>query len=306
MRAGKLLRLKPGIFVDTRQWESARLSQRHRAYAAAIGLWRPGLVFCRQTALSLYGTPLLTWPRTVHHRTPHRGHVGVTSTQYFPVQAIRCLRGGNESTQTPTVQVPVPDVVLEGGTPVRVIVEALPYVLIDTLPHLPRQNAIVVLDAVLAGRYGFGVTVTEQGLDTAEQALDPGPGWAVLRQFADPRSESVGESRARVLFDELGFEPPKLQQELYLPGIGTVRPDFMWEDVICEFDGKVKYTRALAGKDPEETVYREKLREDALRAQGFTVVRLTWEDLEHPQQLGRKLLRTGVPHRALRGFGTAA
>ena len=42
-------------------------------------------------------------------------------------------------------------------------------------------------------------------------------------------------------------------------------------------DGKVKY----ATGDPE-VLWREKKREDALRALGYTVVRITWSDLERP------------------------
>ena len=47
--------------------------------------------------------------------------------------------------------------------------------------------------------------------------------------------------------------------------------------LIIEVDGKVKY----ATGDPE-VLWREKKREDALRALGYTVVRITWSDLERP------------------------
>ena len=59
------------------------------------------------------------------------------------------------------------------------------------------------------------------------------------------------------------------------------RTDFGWpkHGVVGEFDGMVKYSRALTGQDPAEAVFDEKRREDALRALGLTVVRWTWHDL---------------------------
>jgi very-short-patch-repair endonuclease len=54
--------------------------------------------------------------------------------------------------------------------------------------------------------------------------------------------------------------------------------------VIIEVDGKVKY----ASGDPE-VLWREKKREDALRALGYIVVRITWADLERPGAVVAKL-----------------
>jgi hypothetical protein len=49
---------------------------------------------------------------------------------------------------------------------------------------------------------------------------------------------------------------------------------------VGEFDGKVKYGRLLEpGQDVGEVVYAEKLREDAIRDEGWQVVRWTWLDL---------------------------
>ncbi|WP_147107713.1 hypothetical protein [Nesterenkonia populi] len=312
-------RLRRGVFVDPEQWQSARLSERHRAFAAAVGLTMPTLAFCDVTALSLYGAPLLTWPRTVHCQSPHRSRSGRFTTPCFPLHVQHspgALPGGASGAAgtpqgqaaLPAVSLPVPGITYEDGEPVAVRVQSLPRVLISTLPQLPRQEAIVILDAVMAGSYVFGRAVTGDALDHAE-ALHRGRNmgeWRELRAFADPRSESVGESRSRVLFDELGFEPPELQKELHLPRIGRVRLDFFWDDgdagVVCEFDGMIKYTRGFSGIAVEDAVKQEKLREDALRLMGLRVVRITWDDLGSPQELGRKLLAAGVPHRALRRF----
>ncbi|WP_407938605.1 type IV toxin-antitoxin system AbiEi family antitoxin domain-containing protein [Nesterenkonia haasae] len=87
VRAGWLKRLRPGVFVSVGDWDAARLSQRHRAFTAAVGKTSPSAVFCGHTALSLYGVPLLSWPREVHCRTRHRSRVGGRQNGAFAVRA---------------------------------------------------------------------------------------------------------------------------------------------------------------------------------------------------------------------------
>ena len=65
-------------------------------------------------------------------------------------------------------------------------------------------------------------------------------------------------------------------------GGSTAYTDFGWsrQRTVGEFDGKVKYGRLLKpGQDAGEVVYAEKLREDAIRDEGWQVVRWTWLDL---------------------------
>jgi hypothetical protein len=52
----------------------------------------------------------------------------------------------------------------------------------------------------------------------------------------------------------------------------------------------VKY----AGADGREALVREKRREDALRALGFRVVRLTWADLRRPERILAMLRRAAA------------
>jgi hypothetical protein len=61
-----------------------------------------------------------------------------------------------------------------------------------------------------------------------------------------------------------------------------VRADFGWPARRCvgEFDGRAKYGRLLrAGETPADAVFREKVREDAIRAQDLGVARWTWDEL---------------------------
>lgn len=106
----------------------------------------------------------------------------------------------------------------------------------------------------------------------------------VAVRMADGAAESVGESRARYLCYAHGLPAPELQFRVYdargrLVGI----TDMVWRAyrLLGEFDGRVKYGRLLRpGEEPGDAVFREKIREDALReATGFSMVRLTWSDL---------------------------
>jgi hypothetical protein len=108
-------------------------------------------------------------------------------------------------------------------------------------------------------------------------------------QFGDGRSESVGESRLRVLLADLGLPEPILQPEIRdAVGRLVARVDFLlarW-GVIIEFDGVLKY--AGSGAD---ALVAEKVREDRLRDLGYEVVRVTWADLASPLELIARVRR---------------
>jgi hypothetical protein len=62
--------------------------------------------------------------------------------------------------------------------------------------------------------------------------------------------------------------------------------------VVGEFDGRVKYGRLLRpGQGPGDAVFEEKRREDAIRDEGWGVVRWTWSDLAVPERLDERLRR---------------
>lgn len=105
--------------------------------------------------------------------------------------------------------------------------------------------------------------------------------------------ESVAEARTLFLLLVNGVEV-ECQVEICDPdGRFVARVDFLvtGTKLVVEFDGKVKY----ASGDPE-VLWREKRREDALRALGYDVVRLTWADLEHPAQAMAKVRRALAQH----------
>ncbi|NEN07122.1 hypothetical protein G3T36_14760 [Diaminobutyricibacter tongyongensis] len=79
--------------------------------------------------------------------------------------------------------------------------------------------------------------------------------------------------------------------------------DFYWRksNLVGEFDGRVKYTRDeyTGGAPAGDVVWREKKREDALRAATRArVIRWTWADAMDPLAMRQLLTAAGVPRRA--------
>lgn len=141
---------------------------------------------------------------------------------------------------------------------------------------MTKEALLLVLDEVAVDR----------GRARVERVID----------FADGRAESVGESLSRVRIHELGFPAPELQRPLSdrrgLIGFG----DFAWDELIGEFDGRVKYAdpAMLQGRAPSEVVVREKRREDRIRATGRRMTRWVWSDVMPAGALGQILLDAGL------------
>lgn len=132
------------------------------------------------------------------------------------------------------------------------------------------------------------------GLVTADSALRAGvprasvldvlaycSGWPGVRlarevvAFADARSDSPLESGVRWQLAQAGLPAPELQLTICdEDGRDEGDVDFVWlaQRTILEADGRLKYAEPSA-------LWREKRREDALRALGFEVVRCYWEDM---------------------------
>ncbi len=100
--------------------------------------------------------------------------------------------------------------------------------------------------------------------------------------FSDGGAESPGESLTRIAVAELGVGSPVTQFAVEVDGWPA------WCDVrvgchVFEFDGRLKYRRpedgGVASRAPEEIVWQEKLRENAIRRHGLGVSRIVWSEL---------------------------
>lgn len=173
------------------------------------------------------------------------------------------------------------------GIPVVVPERAI----VETAGLCSFEQAVVMADHAL--HTGL---VTRERLRAQVEASRDWPGsrnTGAAVGFADGRSESVGESRARVLMYEEGLPEPELQKEIYdASGRLVGRVDFYFPEhqTVIEFDGRVKYQGS--GPDASDAVVREKRREDRIRETDKAVGRIDWGDLDHPAATAARIRAT--------------
>jgi len=124
----------------------------------------------------------------------------------------------------------------------------------------------------------------------------------VLR-LADPRLESVGESRMLFMLFRGGVPMPQPQYVLRdAQGDVVARLDFAWPQhgVWLEFDGHQKYVKYLRDNETVvDVVLREKERESMIAEMtGWRCIRITWADLANPDAtVARILAKIGLTPR---------
>lgn len=156
--------------------------------------------------------------------------------------------------------------------------------LVDLAKEHGTIPAVVTADAALSR----GLVSMETLMSAAKPWLRKPRGGRVraLLDLVDGRSESVAESRTRCTLAVGGLTMVPQVEIRDRAGRFVARVDGLIEgsSVIIEVDGKLKY----ASGDPD-VLWKEKTREDRLRALGYVVVRITWSDLENPGRLLAKV-----------------
>jgi hypothetical protein len=292
-KAGSLIRIRHGVYVDATEWKSLEAWQQYRLrIEAAAETCEAPTVFSHHSGASVWGIP-----------TIFRGQ---------PVHALTTFRGGGRSRAGIRRHVADPGK-LDAQELDGLLVTSRVATVLDLAAFVPFAEAIVPLDHVLKPDPARGLpALTKEDLLAAlpERYLA-----AVERrvraaiEFADPRSGSAGESYSRGLIQVAGFAAPTLQYEVRSSTGLVGYSDFYWEEsrTVGEFDGVAKYQRDefLKGRTPGQVVVDEKLREDRIRATGRNVVRWVWADLWTPGGLERQLAAAGVPRRRRSSLGRA-
>lgn len=268
VRGRRWLRIRRGAYTEREPYERLDETGRHLARVHAVGVQLTGPVaISHASAVMLHGIPM--W--------------GVDLTRVH-VTRVCAGTGRNEGDVVHHVgELPDTDLcVVEGLCVVR--------------------PARAVLEIAMTAGFEAGVVVADAALhlgivtdDELHEMLERCRSWPGVRTagavvaFADGRSESVGESRARVLFHNEGLPPPELQHNIYdRAGRLVGRVDFYFPEsrTVGEFDGQMKY----AGGDPR-VLYREKVREDDIRELDYQFVRMGWDDLDVPGRTAARFRR---------------
>jgi hypothetical protein len=137
---------------------------------------------------------------------------------------------------------------------------------------------------------------SQSSIETRYATMDHDPftlSTDLVLRLADPRIESVGESRSWHFFWRQGLPAPEPQWVVSEAGREIARLDFAWPDLGCwlEFDGRQKYVRYLRdGETVTDAVLREKRREERItELTGWRCIRITWADLADPIRLAARI-----------------
>lgn len=275
-------RLRPGRFVSRDEFDALPREDKHRVIAEAVfdATIAPDAVVSHVSAAIFHGLDVWNADLSRVHITRNRARGGGRSS---------AVRAVHTSPYTDEEIVDLGGVRVTG--PARTVA--------DCARTLPFETAVCIADFAARTR-----GLTSEDVVAALDSCPNHPGNRMARrvaEFMDGRSESVGESRARVVLHQLGYTP-----QLQVPitdsrgFVGRVDFDLPDLETVVEFDGKVKYGRYVPeGKSAADVLWDEKRREDRIRATGRQVVRIAWSDLDHPELVDRMI--RDAADRAARG-----
>lgn len=167
---------------------------------------------------------------------------------------------------------------VEATTVEGIDVTTIESTVVDLARRLPFGDGVALADAALA--QGISRTALAEVVRSQPGCHGNAAALSVIA-FADPRSESAGESHTRAAIRLAGQEVPDLQA-VFHDDEGEMRTDFWWRErnLVGEFDGKVKYGRDQRhGHSLDEVMHRERRREIRLRRLGQETIRFCWADV---------------------------
>lgn len=259
IKSGTAVHLHGSFWIDREQWESMPWWKQDRLRTLAVGKQATSAVLVGRSAALLWGLDVLgkgadvelvrpgcrpqgkkQWPPGVKYRT----------SKLLAGDVIR----GKEVNYTSLARTIIDVCRWEGFIPGLVAWES-------ALRNGRKLGGMTKSIAAMKGMHG---------IKNAE----------LVRKWATRYSESTGESFAKGLLIEAGFDFKKFVQNITLILQGEeFRADFLYENwLIIEFDGKIKYSGGKFG-DPKRAINDERHRENILRNEGYDTLRVKWSHL---------------------------
>lgn len=275
VRRGQLHRVRHGSYVDGPLWRSLDELDRHRVLVRAV-LRRahPSAVATHLSSAVERGAPVWGMPLDEAHVTRTDGRSGRREA------GVSHHRGGLSEQ----------DVEVVNG--IRVSSAARCAVEVTTMTTV--EPALVTINGMLhAGQ------LTPAELAAEVEALKHWPRTltaTIVQRLADPRVQSVAESRTLFLCWDQHLPRPELQIPVLDEfGHPFAFVDFGWREqgVFLEFDGRVKYEICRReGETLEAFLMREKKREERIcLLTGWVCIRITWSDLADPERTAARIRR---------------
>ncbi len=277
VRKGHWRKIRYGVYADADDLPGSDgdASSMHAIQCAAAikALRLPAYVFGPSAAL-LHQLP-------IQNGLVHQPHL-----VRYPYRDIRVLnRSPNRPSSLPDVSVVSHDLqpaqlTMWEGIPIV----GRPLAAVSAACHARPDWAVGLLDAVLwdgsATLQGLDEIIREwpllRGIGTAHRALE----------LARPGAQTILETLSRLRLMQIGLDEPELQHEFGDEEGLIGYADMFWESlgVIGEADGRLKYAT-------RDDLFKEKRREDRLRALGYIVVRWTWDEImTDPKAVARRVL----------------
>jgi len=273
VRSGEWHRVRRGAYCSGELWARLSSTDRHRVLCRAVLLTaHPSTVLSHVSAAIEHGAPVWGIPLDVVHTTRTDGRCGRREAGIVHHRGV----------------LPPEQVVVRNGVPVtseeRCVVEVC--VVADT------ERALVTANGMLhSGR----TTVDEvRALAHDTRFWPESLNTHLVLRLMHPDIESVGETRLSFHFWRQRLPRPTPQVEvLDERGRVVARVDFALVEhgIFFEFDGREKYERfRREGESLEDYLMREKKREELVcLLTGWVCIRVTWEDLNRPEQLARRI-----------------
>ncbi|WP_143741434.1 type IV toxin-antitoxin system AbiEi family antitoxin domain-containing protein [Paramicrobacterium agarici] len=280
VKSGEIVKVAPGVYAPSAIWAPAFPELKHtlRVHAQQRRLKSP--TFSHYSAAGVHVFSLLgPWPDKVHVTECRESKRGGRSEG--AVVRHRAPLSAEETT------------IVDG-----ISVTTVPRTAYDLACQLPFTDAVAMLDSVRSRRRPLASIAELTEAFESGRNLPGRPRALKALEFSTDRSDSVQESRSRVLIHQLGFPPPQLQFSMNCDG-KTYRADFWWKKYRHwgEFDGRGKYLspRYQNGRTADQIVVAEKRREDAIRRNVDAFSRWEKRDLDDPQRLRETLTSAGLP-----------
>lgn len=277
---GELVSPITALFASASWWGELDPNERALAQIRALAHKHPDWVFCEMSAALVHGL----WvsyevSEKIHILTPHSGQ----------------SRSSGLIVRHPSSNL---DFIEVNGIRVTPLIRTA----FDCCRSYPVRKCLGVADSALRAM--------RQDANWLKEAFSAFPhqtkGWKqanVVASMANPLSENGGESLARATMIMLGFQNPQLQVEKSDPVDGsTYRLDFLWtlpdgKEIAGELDGHEKYVNPemTGGRDMEDVLIDERLRESRINALGIPVARFSIKDVRNPARFARILEAYGIP-----------
>jgi hypothetical protein len=273
IREEGLVRLRRGAYASPEVWSACDEVGRFGLVGRAVLRQAVAhVVLSHSSALVEYGAPLWGFDLSVVHVTRTDGLSG---------------RRGADLVQHQGRMGPG-DLVVLNGVPVMNPARAA----LECATLVGLEAALCVTNFLLHSRLMTMKELIAQYVDM-ENWPDTRPIELLLR-LADPRFESIGESRFFFCCFQQGLPAPQLQYPIRdANGRVVFRVDFAWPElgVFLEFDGKVKYEKLLKeGERASDVVLRERdLERIICQLTGWRCIRIIWADLADPARLAAKI-----------------